>query len=170
MDGKGKRCILHFLVSEPSSSRSSLILDRGFAFLLFGVASRVGRNGFLCSVFKRGVTGNRGFGGDGAVSRKGTSWSLLAQRSASLKARECAWSAQVEKDVFQVFLSLGLECELFGLDNNFSRVLPNVEVWQAQCCTFAGLLSNGISIGQEVVLALRAWTSDAREGLSLAES
>jgi hypothetical protein len=91
--------------TASEASRSSLILDRGFAFLLFCVASRVGRDGFLCSVF-----GNRGLGGDGAVSRKGTSWSSLVQRSASLKARECAWSAQVEKDVFQVVLSLGLEC------------------------------------------------------------
>lgn len=157
MDGKGKIIILHFLVSEPSSSRFSLIPDRGFFdFLLFGVVSRVGRDGFLCSAFKRGITGNSGFGGDGAVSRKGTSLSSLGQRSASLKGRECAWSAQVEKDVLQVVPSLGLECVLFGPDNNFGGPLPNVEVWQAQCCTFAGLLSNGISIGQEVVSALRA--------------
>ncbi len=171
MDGEGKRCILHSLVSEPSSSRSSLIPDRGFfALLFFCVASRVGRDGFLCLVFKRGITGNSGLGGDGAVSRKGTSSSSQAQRSASLKVREYAWSAQVEKDVFQVVASLGLECVLFGPDNDFGGALPNVEVWQAQCCTFAELLPNGISIGQEVVLPLRAWTSDAREGLSLAKS
>jgi hypothetical protein len=73
VDGKGKICVLHLLVSEPSSSRASLILDRGlFVFLFFCVASRVGRDGFLGSVFKRGITGDRGFGDNGAVSRKGT--------------------------------------------------------------------------------------------------
>ena len=110
------------------------------------------------------------FGGDGAVFIKYASWSSLAQRSASLKGKECAWSAQVEKEALQVVALLGLQCVLFGSYNDLGGRPPNVEVGQAQCCTFAGLLSDGISIGQEGFSALRAWTNDAREGLSLAAS
>ena len=109
------------------------------------------------------------FGGDGAVFIKYASWSSLAQRSASLEGKECAWSTQVEKEALQVVASLGLECVPFGSDNDLGGPPPNVEVGQAQCCTIAGLLSDRISIGQGFS-ALRAWTNDAREGLSLAES
>lgn len=74
MDGKGKRYILHFLVSKSSSLRFSLIPDRGFfIFLLFCVASRVSRDGFLCLVFKRGITSNSDFSSESTISRKGTS-------------------------------------------------------------------------------------------------
>ena len=72
MDSKRKKYILYFLVSKPSFLKSSLILNKGFAFFLFYIVSRVGHNSFLYLVFKRGVTSNHGFSNNSTVSRKGT--------------------------------------------------------------------------------------------------
>lgn len=123
------------------SSKVSLISDSVFLATLLCFMRCACRARSPFSPFNKGMTGDCGFGSDGALSRIVTPSSSLEQRSVSLIKAQRVGSSHVVNDLpTDLDELLWLESVLLlEAENRFGGAEPNADVWPDQGCTFVEL-------------------------------